>query len=58
MILGIAFLSALIYGTSPHLVEQHVTIFSFTLIALVTVAMSGMMNCLVSTENTKSMTTK
>lgn len=47
MILGTALLSALIYGVAQRLVEQHLTIFSFTLLAIVLVAMAGMMRSLV-----------
>ncbi|MBA4057159.1 MAG: hypothetical protein C0490_20770 [Marivirga sp.] len=58
MILGTAFLSALIYGIAQRLVEQHATIFSFALMAVVIMAMAGMMRCLVSTGDQKAVTNK
>lgn len=56
MILGTALLSALIYGIAQRLVEQHLTIFSFTLLTIVFVAMAGMMRSLVSIGDAKPAT--
>jgi hypothetical protein len=56
MILGTALMSALIYGVAQRLVEQHLTIFSFTFLTIVIVAMAGMMRSLVSVGDAKPVT--
>lgn len=43
LILGTSFLSALIYGLAQSLVEKHITILSFGLLAITVACIAGMM---------------
>jgi hypothetical protein len=48
IILATTFLSVVLYGLAQRLVEQHVTAFSFSLLAIIVFGIAGMMRSIVA----------
>ncbi len=53
IILATAFLTAFLYGTAERLVIENLTVFSFSLMGIVLLAMAGMMRSLAQVTRTK-----
>ena len=48
LIIGTAFISATVYGLGQPMVEKHITFFSFSVLAITVIGITGMMRSLVA----------